>query len=327
MPGNRQKLKLLYLMKMLIEETDAEHGLSMPDIVSRLSQQDIGAERKSLYRDIESLREFGLDIRLYHRAPTEYGLATRDFSLNELALMIDAVRSLRFLSVRKANALVAGIKSLASLSQRKALDRRVHVEGRVRSQGESVFFAVDCVHQAIAEKRKMSFTYYDYDVCKNRVPRKGGRSYRETPVCLMHSEGNYYLAAYNDKHACIALYRVDRMAKARVLDEPAARNEVIANFDVTQYESRSFSMFGGKAVPVTMRVDKKAMNAIVDRFGCDVHAVRLDETHARVSATVMLSPTFYGWLAQFGDAIQVERPQELIVGYREHLQKILETLK
>ena len=326
MAVNRQKLKLLYLMQMLLEETDAQQGLSMPDILARLSENGIGAERKSVYRDIESLRAFGLDIRTYHRAPVEYAIGSRDFEMNELVLMVDAVQSLRFLSERKANALVNSIKGLASVPQRKTLDRQLHVEGRIRSQTESVFAALDCIHQALAEKRKLNFTYCDYDVNKNRVPRKGARIYCETPVRLIHSEGNYYLAAYNDKHAGITIYRVDRMAKVHVSDEPASRNEIVANFDVTQYESRSFSMFGGKTVPVTLTVAKEAMNAVVDRFGRDVHTVAIDQDHARVSAMVMISPTLYGWLAQFGNQIQVEQPRELVEGYRAHLQKILETL-
>ncbi|MEG1906974.1 MAG: WYL domain-containing protein [Gordonibacter sp.] len=327
MAVNRQKLKLLYLMQMLLEETDVEHGLSMPDIIARLGEQGVGAERKSLYRDIESLREFGLDIRVYHRAPAEYAIATRDFDLSELALMVNAVQSLRFLSERKAKSLVNSIKGLASSPQRAALDRQIHVEGRVRLQSESVFFAVDCIHQAIAGKRQLCFVYCDYDVNKNRVPRKDERIYQETPVRLICSEGNYYLAAYNEKHARIVIYRVDRMAKVRVSDHPASRNEVIANFDVTKYENRSFSMFGGKAVPVTMTVAKEAMNAVIDRFGRDVHVVAIDVDRARVSAVVMISPTLYGWLAQFGSQIQVEQPRELVEGYREHLQNILETLK
>lgn len=327
MSSNRQKLKLLYLMEILMEETDAEQGLSMPEIIVRLGERGVAAERKSLYRDIESLREFGLDIQIYHRSPAEYGLATRDFDLNELALMIDAVQSLRFLTDRKANSLVASIKGLASANQRKALDRRIYVEGRIRSQNESVFFAVDCIHQAIAEKRKLNFTYNDYDINLKRVARKSERTYCETPVRLIHSEGNYYLAAYNDNHQAITIYRVDRMAKARVSEKPASRNEVIANFDVTQYENRSFSMYSGKTVPVTLLVSKEAMNAVVDRFGREVQCTPVGEDRARITAMVMISPTLYGWLAQFGQQIQVEQPKELVEGYRNHLKKILETLK
>lgn len=69
--NNKAKLKTLYVKQILEKETDAEHGLSMRQIIERLEQFDIKAERKSVYRDIEVLREFGCDIRSYQRNPVE----------------------------------------------------------------------------------------------------------------------------------------------------------------------------------------------------------------------------------------------------------------
>ena len=158
MAVNRQKLKLLYLMRMLEEETDAEQGLTMSQILERLEAQGITAERKGIYRDIEALREFGLDVRTYQRAPVEYALERRDFAFHELLLLVDAVQSSRFLTQRKSDALVAGVKRLATKRQRKLLDKRVHVEGRIKMQNESVFYSVDRIQEALAGKRKISFT-------------------------------------------------------------------------------------------------------------------------------------------------------------------------
>ena len=54
--NNKSKLKLLSIQRMLEEETDAEHGLSMTEIIRRLAEEGIAAERKSIYRDLEILR-------------------------------------------------------------------------------------------------------------------------------------------------------------------------------------------------------------------------------------------------------------------------------
>ena len=63
MAGNTsQKLKPLYIMKILLEQTDEEHTLTISNIIDELSKYDVSAERKSLYSDMELLREFGLDI-------------------------------------------------------------------------------------------------------------------------------------------------------------------------------------------------------------------------------------------------------------------------
>lgn len=322
MAVNRQKLKLLYLMRMLEEETDSEQGLTMAQILERLEEQGISAERKSIYRDIEALREFGVDVRTYQRAPVEYAVERRDFAFPELLLLVDAVQSSRFLTQRKSDALVDGVKRLASKRQRALLDKRMHVEGRIKMQNESVFYSVDRIQEAIARKRKISFLYFKYDAAKRKKPQHDGERYRETPVQLVYSDGYYYLVAFNEKHDGFATYRVDRMDRIMVMDEPALKNERIATFDARELESRSFGMYRGEPVSATLLVNEAAMGAVIDRFGKDVDSAPADDGEARVHAVVMKSPAFFGWLAQFGDRIRIEKPTWLAHEYRDYLMDI-----
>ena len=309
---NRQKLKLLYLMRMLEEETDAERGLTMAQIIGKLEALGISAERKSIYRDIEALREFGVDVRTYQRAPVEYAVEHRAFAFAELQLLVDAVQSSRFLTQRKRDALVEGVKQLASRRQRALLDKRVHVEGRIKMQNESVFGSVDRIQEAIALKRRISFVYFKYDAAKRKALQHNGERYIETPVQLVYAEGYYYLVVFNEKHDDFANYRVDRMDRIEVLDEPAIKNERIATFDARELERRAFGMYSGEL-----------MGAVIDRFGKDVESVPTGEKQARVYATVMKSPVLFGWLAQFGGRVRIEKPTALAQEYRAYLEDIV----
>ena len=323
MAVNRQKLKLLYLMQMLNEETDSEQGLSMSQILERLEELGISAERKSIYRDIEALREFGLDVRTYQRAPVEYAVENRDFALSELLLLVDAVQSSRFLTQRKSDALVRSIRQLASVRQRALLDKRVHVEGRIKMQNESVFYNVDRIQEALTLRRKLSFRYFKYDAAKRKVMQHGGGRYVETPVELVYADDYYYLVAFNEKHDGFANYRVDRMDRIEVTDEPAVRNERIATYDAGSLESRMFGMYGGEPVAATFLVREEAMGAVIDRFGRDVQSTPTGDGDAHVSAVVMKSPVFFGWLAQFGDRVRIEKPKALAAEYRAYLAGIV----
>ena len=269
---NRQKLKLLYLMRMLEEETDAERGLTMAQIIGKLEALGISAERKSIYRDIEALREFGVDVRTYQRA---------------------------------------------------LLDKRVHVEGRIKMQNESVFGSVDRIQEAIALKRRISFVYFKYDAAKRKALQHNGERYIETPVQLVYAEGYYYLVVFNEKHDDFANYRVDRMDRIEVLDEPALKNERIATFDARELESRAFGMYSGEPVAATLLVDEEVMGAVIDRFGKDVESVPTGERRARVYATVMKSPVLFGWLAQFGGRARIEKPTALAQEYRAYREDIV----
>lgn len=325
MAGESQKLKLLNLMKMLYERTDADHGLTCPEIIAGLAETGIEAERKSIYRDLDTLRAFGLDIVRLPTSPVSYALASRTFTAAELMLLTDAVQSSRFLTTRMANRLTEGLASLGSRHQAAALSRNVHVEGRIKMQNESVFHHVDTLHEAIRRRRQVAFRYVKHDVDKQPRPQGDGRIYRETPVCLIYSEGCYYLIAYNEKHDSFPSYRVDRMQGLRITDEAAVRNERIATFDAAAYSARTFSMFGGETVPVTLLVEESVMSAVIDRFGKDVESVAVDETHARVHVTVAASPVFFGWLAQFGTAVCLEAPNALARQYADYLKDIADS--
>lgn len=327
MGDGHRKLKLLYLVKMLIEETDDEHGLTMSQITSGLARQGIPAERKAVYRDLDALREFGLDIETYRRHPREYALANRPFEFPELLLLVDAVQSSRFLTESKSDDLVDRIKSFASHHQERLLSKRVHVEGRIKMQNESVFYNVDHIQEAIMDRKKIEFQYLEYDVNKRTTLRHQGDFYVETPVYLVYSDGYYYLVVFNDAHDDFARYRVDRMVNIRVSRERATRNERITQFDVRKFETRSFGMFAGEQTPVVLAVRQEAMGAVIDRFGKDVFAVAQDDDTALVHVVVLKSPVFYGWLAQFGDLVRVVKPQSLIDDYHDHLRRIVDSYR
>lgn len=328
----RERKRILALREMLLELTDDEHGLSMSKILAKLADRGIPAERKAIYRDIAALREAGLDIQTYERAPVEYGLATRPFSLDELSLMVDAVQSSRFLTNRRSDLLVRKIRRLASKPQRASLSRSVHVEGRVRTPQESALPNMALVQKAIHLGRQVAFLYCDWSPDLRRVARVDEegetKAYRESPLRVVYSADNYYMISYNEKHAGIAVYRIDRMSRLRLCDEPIVQNDVTRSFDGGAFANRSFSMYSGRTVMATFLIDPVVMDAFVDRFGKDMTVEvegKGDGIRARVTANVMDSPTLYGWIAQFGTHVKIEGPDELIGGFRSWLQSTLDS--
>lgn len=321
------KLKLLHLARIFERETDDDHGLTAPQIIGKLAELGVNVERKTLYRDIDCLRAFGYNILKYNRAPVEYGLATRDFQGQELLLLADAVQSSKFLTESKSRSLVEGIGKLGSKYMDENLRKQVHVEGRIKSQNESVFYNIDAIQRAISLRRKIEFRYFKYDEHKKRVTSKhgdGSEIYKETPVQLAYMDDEYYLIVWNDKYAGFTHYRVDRMQNLEVSSEVATRNDEISSFDVAKHQQRVFGMFHGESVGVTLLVRGSVMSAIVDRFGKDVEVLPAEDGWARVCVTVMAAPTFYGWLATFGSSVQIEEPQSLRQAYAGYLSAILE---
>ncbi|NPD32740.1 WYL domain-containing protein [Eggerthellaceae bacterium zg-997] len=324
MPASSKKAKLLYLSKIFHELTDDEHGLTMPQIIEELASYGIGAERKSVYSDITALQEFGLAIEKLSTSPVSYALVNRPFTKEQILLLADAVQSSRFLTERKSNALVGALETLTSKPQATNLRKLLHVEGRIKMSNESVFYTLDAIQRAIAERRKVRFQYFQYGTDKRQVLQREGQWYEETPVHMTYSDGCYYLVAYNDRHEGFTNYRIDRMTRVRPSDERATRNAQTVEFDVRKYELRAFGMYTGTAQSVTLQVKRSIMGAVIDRFGEDVLTTEVTPDQANIHVTVMESPVFFGWVAQFGDRIRILKPASLVEAYSEYLQRIID---
>lgn len=321
--NNKHKLKLLHLMQILQTETDPQHGLSMPQIIERLAEQGIAAERKSIYRDISALRDVGVDIQTLPKRPVEYVLVKSELGIDDVMMLVDIVQSSRFITDRKSNQLVKSLKSLVSDRERKQLSKRVHVKGRVKSQSGSIFHSVDTIHEALQRHRKITFLYFSYDTNLKRTARHGGKRYELTPVKVVYADNNYYLAAFDDDDQKIKTYRVDRMELLQVSDTPATRNSVIANYEFEDFAYQSFGMFHGDQECVTLHVSAPFMDVIVDRFGRDIEVVKHTDKYADVRVNVLVSPQFFGWVAGLDGGVSIKTPTPVAKSYKDWLKSLI----
>ena len=314
-----QKLKILYLMRILLTQTDEAHPLTVNELISGLSGYGVAAERKTIYDDIEALRLFGIDIVMEKTKTYGYYVAERDFELPELKLLADAVQSSKFITEKKSMQLIKKLEGLASSNDAWKLKRQVFIQNRVKSMNESIYYSVDTLHEAIAEGRKISFKYFDYNIKKERVFRRSGARYVVSPIVLSWSEENYYLIAHSDEREGLSHYRVDKMSGVKKLDED--RSGAVAGFNLADYSKKVFGMFGGEEADVKLRMHVSLAGAAIDQFGKDIIMVADGEQHFSVTVRVALSPVFYGWLFQFGELCEVLSPQALIDELRGRAEK------
>lgn len=322
--NNKHKLKLLYLMRILQEETDSQCGLTMPQIIERLQEEGISAERKAIYRDFEALREMGYDVQKLQTRPVQYALTRSELDFSEIMMLIDIVQSSRFITERQSNRLVKNLKGLVSRRERKLLDKRVHVQDRIKSQSESIFHSVDVIHEALQLRRKIDFLYFSYGTDLKRNARHDGKRYVLTPVKVVFADGNYYLAAYDDDEGRIKTYRVDRIELLQIDDAPATRNAEIANYEFDDFAYRSFGMFDGEPTTATLHVQAGLMDVMVERFGRDLEVVKVTSRSADVRVNVLKSAQFFGWVAGLDGAVAIKAPKKLATDYADWLRGLME---
>lgn len=325
MPKNQnQKQKMLYIKTMLERETDREHGLSMTELLARLKELGIEAERKSVYDDIECLRASGMDIKLSRGKRFTYYLNNRPFETAELKLLVDAVQVAKALTVEQSRRLIKKIEQLTDIHEAKKLNRHVVIQGRTKTVNEDVYKAIDAIHEAILEDRKIQFCYFDWTVEKKKLFRHGGAPYDISPWALTYSDDQYYLVAYDSNSNMIKHYRVDKMIDVIVTDDKREGQEHFSDFQLDAYSNRVFGMFTAEEKRVTLECDNDMIGVILDRFGEDVMVIPCGSDAFRVAVTVAVSPWFFSWLFGFGNKIRIVSPADVRDEYREKIIKTLE---
>lgn len=310
--GNNQKLKLLYLARIMQTETDDTHGLTMPQIIDKLAAYDIDAHRKTIYEDLRALDDFGIEIiKTQEGNKTYYHAGGRDFEIAELKFLIDVVQNSKFITEKKSKKLIEKLTALVSNYDAKLLKRQVYVADRVKSMNESILYTVDQIHEAMNGNQKITFHYFEWDVDGKAKLKHGGKLYEVSPWALTYDDGNYYLEAYDEVFGDIKTYRVDKMQDVSVLEEHRKGKEVFGKKDKTVYTKNRFGMYSGKEEIVTLLCENRMANVIRDRFGRDIHMQKVDDNHFTVRVDVAVSGNFLGWIIGIG-GVKIIEPESVV---------------
>jgi len=320
--GVGQKLKLPILQRTLEERSDEEHPLTVAQLIQALEAWGISAERKSIYDDLESLGELGVDIQSRKGRAAGWFIGERTFQLPELKLLVDAVQSCKFITRKKSDELISKLEGLTSVHQAKALQRQVYVSGRVKTMNESVYYNIDKLHAAIAAGKAVTFRYFEYNVRKEKVFRREGKRYAVSPYGLIWDTENYYLAGYDHLNREMRHYRVDKMAELAVTCLDRQGDESCRDFDIAAYARKHFGMFSGREGQVRLRCRSSMVGVVLDRFGRDVMLAPDGEEHFTVTVQAVVSPQFLGWVFGLGDNVEILSPDWAREEYRRTLEQV-----
>lgn len=325
--SSMQKKKILLIMKELLEKTDETHPLSITELILMLSENGISAERKSIYHDIEVLREFGIDIENRREKPAGYYVASRDFELPELKLLVDAVQCARFITKKKSKELIRKLEGLTSKSEALQLQRQVFVLNRNKTMNENIYYNVDKIHIAISQNARIRFQYYEWTVAKEMKLRREGMFYEISPRALTWDNENYYMIGYDTAGQVIKHYRVDKMVKLDVMRCSREGRELFARFDLVSYSQKVFGMFGGEEEEIRIICKNEIVGVMIDRFGKDVYIRSVNEDSFVITVKVHVSQQFFGWLFALGNKVRIESPSRIVKQFEDQIHAVLECYK
>ena len=308
--SDNQKLKIFYILDYLQRNSHEQKPVRAKELITMLDREhNISCDRKTVYSDVAALIEYGVDIVSIPGKNGGYYIASRNFELPELKLLIDAVQSSRYLTEKKSRELIEKLLNQCNEQDARLMKRNILVSGRVKSMNETIYYNVDTIQEAITQNRQIAFRYFDWDFGGKRKYRK--KSYTASPYGLCQDNENCYLLAHSERHG-ITSYRVDRMTDICLLDDTRISCPELTGKALVDHANRLFQMYSGDATDVKLRFHNSLINVVIDRFGKDTMLIPDGEDHFNFTVKVAVSPMFLSWVMGFGSKARILYPQSVV---------------
>lgn len=317
------KSKILHINRIIHENATEQNPISLQEIIRKLDGEEIPAERRSVMSDIEKLIDIGIDVIKLNDGSYKYYIGDRGFQFAEVKMLIDAVCCSKFITYKKSKALIDKLLKFVDSDQAKTIEMQLHSK-RNKSQNEGILNSVDRLHHAISTNKKVTFKYFKLNFHKEKEYKKEGDLYCVSPYGLSWDDENYYLVTYSSKYADYTHYRVDKMDNIEIQDEQRESIPGQKAFDMSEYTHGLFSMYGGKKASVKLQFDQSLLNVMLDRFGKDIIVNQVNPTTLSSTVRLEVSPTFFGWLFQFGTKMTIQGPENIRQDFKQHLSEVLE---
>ncbi len=310
----------LYVLRLLMEQSDAEHPITADSIIKYLAECGYSRDRKAIYRYIDAMREFGIEVESAGRRG--YYVISRTFEIHELKLLADAVQSSRFITVKKSRELIEKLGTLASVNEAKQLNRSIHLVGSNKTDNERIFYTLDAVYEAISNNKRVKFKYFRYLPDGSKEYRHNGAEYSASPYSVVWDNDNYYMQAYYEKYGGISSFRLDLMEDVRVSRQPRQKEEVYGGYNPNEREKAAFSQFGGEPSMVICEFQNELAGPVFDHFGADIKTSPVGKDKFRVTLNVIVSAPFFSWMFSFGDRARIVAPQSVVAQMKEQLDSV-----
>lgn len=328
--------RLLCLLEILQKETDAEHGLSTQELITKLDEAGFPANRKTLYDDIHALEDSSIPVEKSGGKVPKYYIEDRDFEVEEIVILIDAIESAGFMTEKKKASLIKKLKGLTSSPIASELNEQIQYIGRHHSSNNDFIYTVNTIRRAISEKHPVTFKYIEYTFDPNEKIgkesfRHDGMLYILHPLALVWENGFYYCLGIrpeqskSDKTEEIYHFRIDRMKEVKAkTDTKLAKTP--KGFSVAKHAQTTFGMYGDDPQQVTLRFRKNLLTQFYDRFERElpIFSDPKDKDYLQANVSVSVSPTFFSWVSQYEGGFSIIGPKSVKEKYEEHIRNALD---
>jgi len=302
---SNQKLKLLYLAKILLEMTDERHGMTLNGILDELNKYGIEAGRKSVYDDMESLRVYGYDVRTYRDRYVRYYIGDREFSRAEYKLVCEVIASSGCFGERKAGELVRRLWKntyMTGIPEVRCAERTVG--------GEECFKNVEIACRAIAEDKRMTFRYFEWNSYKQRKLKFGGGFLSFSPRDIVVDNDGIKIVGFAHEQGEIMSLSPERMVGAAIVQDKRQGDK----------EYREYLDRQPKADNLRLLCENSYADAVFGRFGTDAVVLSNTDDRFEIKVSAVVDNDLLSWIFMSAGKVKISAPESAVAKYRELLR-------
>ena len=324
---NYKKIKLLFLLQILQNDSDEDHPIRTKELCKRLNDMGIPCDRRTLSQDIDLLNKTGIEV-LYYKVGHEKAYYTEDrtFDTSELKILIDAVQAASFITKKKTEELISRIAGLGGDHRAEILKGNMIQFNTHKHTNESIYYNVSRINEAIETECRITYLYYELDENKEKKYHRNKQLYNTEPLGLVYNEDNYYLICLSENRQeddPYRVYRIDRIENVEVLNEKICNEARKQKALIPEFTKCVFKMFGGRKETVILEFSDPLIKVVYDKFGEETIIRRISEDKCVSTVTVEISGTFWGWLFQFGKNMKIRSPDSLKKEYIKYCKEVL----
>ncbi len=322
----KTKEKLLYILERL-KKTDEQHPANSNDLIEYLAKKGIAAERKSVARDVNALREAGYSIMLSDEYKRGYYMTDMLFEDYELKIIADAVSGARFITYDDSIGIIDKLKELASPTGEEIIRDHTFVDEKIKSKNKKVRYNIDKVITAIKAKKRITFQYFEFTPGGKMQLKREGHTYEISPYYLCWNDDSYFLIGNSKTHDHLIHFHVEMMTNVEITKEPIRPRyeieELKGNFSIGDYLRKSVNMYGGETLHITIEGSDRIAKNVRTEFGEDIITLPIANGWFRTEINAAEGEGLVRWLMQFGaDDLRVIAPESLRTELKERAKAI-----
>lgn len=318
------KLKLLRIIEIM-RETSEQEPLTAVQICSKLRSYGIDAEKKSVYRDLNLLKEAGYEIVLSEDNKKGYYLAEHLLEDWEVKVLIDAVSQMQFVSAGSSKIIVNKLLNTCSMATKKVLKSCTILDTKRKTGTTAIKRDIEIVLHAITDRKKIKFQYGDLDEHLKYKLRCKGKFYVVNPYALNLKDGKYYLLGNVDKYNDLAFFRVDKVKNLAEEDKASRSAEELfganADLKIKEFADMSLYNYSGPKIILKLEAEADSITELVDYFGTNMNLIK-SGNKLIAELEVLENEGLYYWLLQYAESTRVLAPERVRNNLLEKLQKI-----